>query len=174
MAHEMGRNTGLGHSARQNSDGSFVTIMAYGSAYGVFSSAGRLQVHSDPDINTCREQPCGIEYTLSDGADAVRSLNLASSQIADYTAPADGPVNNAPVAAFDQFTRQSVPRWRNNIVQSSARYHQALTAQGTPSRWLELPQRGISGNTHMLMMDTNAADIAGIIDGWMFEHGLRG
>ncbi|MFT5448651.1 MAG: pimeloyl-ACP methyl ester carboxylesterase [Gammaproteobacteria bacterium] len=65
------------------------------------------------------------------------------------------------------------PMWRNNIVKASARYHEALCAQGTPSQWLELPQQGISGNTHMLMMDTNATDIAAIIEAWMDEQGLR-
>jgi pimeloyl-ACP methyl ester carboxylesterase len=65
------------------------------------------------------------------------------------------------------------PVWRNNIVTVSARYHEALTAQGTPSQWIELPQQGIPGNTHMLMMDTNATEIAAIIDTWMHDQRLK-
>ena len=38
--------------------------------------------------------------------------------------------------------------------------------------WLELPERGITGNTHMMMMDRNSDQIAGLIQGWMAEQGL--
>ncbi|MCH9675873.1 MAG: cadherin-like domain-containing protein [Gammaproteobacteria bacterium] len=121
MAHELGHNAGLGHSAAQNSSGTlgtwarghgeqqrFVTIMAYNSAYSVNTSAGRIQVHSNPNINICDGRPCGVERSQANGADAVRALNIASPQFASYTESKDGgpgtPVNLAPKAVNDTAT----------------------------------------------------------------------
>lgn len=115
MSHEMGHNVGLGHSAAQNSSGtfgywarghgvqdSFVTIMAYNSAYRVYSSSGRLQMHSTPNLNSCLGQACGVVHTRSDGADAVRALNMASPQIEDYAeSTTPGPGNSPPDAVND-------------------------------------------------------------------------
>lgn len=64
------------------------------------------------------------------------------------------------------------PVWRGNIMQAPARYHEALAAQGTASTWLELPTIGITGNTHMLMMDRNSDQLAGLVQTWMSQHGL--
>ncbi len=47
-----------------------------------------------------------------------------------------------------------------------------LRAKGGKIDWVELPQRGISGNTHMLMMDTNSDQIAQLVQDWMAKNGL--
>ena len=64
------------------------------------------------------------------------------------------------------------PIWRGNIMRAPARYHEALAAQGTDSTWLELPTIGITGNTHMLMMDRNSDQLARLVQNWMTERGL--
>jgi pimeloyl-ACP methyl ester carboxylesterase len=64
------------------------------------------------------------------------------------------------------------PVWQDNIVKASAQYHAALVVQGTSSQWLDLPRLGVTGNTHMPMLDTNSDQIAGMIQAWMQEHGL--
>jgi pimeloyl-ACP methyl ester carboxylesterase len=64
------------------------------------------------------------------------------------------------------------PVWRDNIVKASAQYHAALAAEGMPSAWLDLPRLGVTGNTHMPMLDTNSDQIAGIIQDWMQKQGL--
>ena len=38
--------------------------------------------------------------------------------------------------------------------------------------WIDLPDRGIFGNTHLLMMDRNSAEVAGVVRDWMAENGL--
>jgi hypothetical protein len=38
--------------------------------------------------------------------------------------------------------------------------------------FIELPKTGIRGNSHMMMMDTNSDQIAGLIQGWMARNGL--
>lgn len=47
-----------------------------------------------------------------------------------------------------------------------------LRARGGKVEWVELPKRGISGNTHMLMMDTNSDQIAQLVQDWMAKNGL--
>jgi pimeloyl-ACP methyl ester carboxylesterase len=46
-------------------------------------------------------------------------------------------------------------------------YHDALRTAGGQSTWLHLPERGVRGNSHMLMMDNNSAEIAGLIHDWI-------
>jgi hypothetical protein len=50
---------------------------------------------------------------------------------------------------------------------AAKRYHDALRASGANSTWIYLPERGVRGNSHMLMMDDNSADIAHIIHQWI-------
>lgn len=47
------------------------------------------------------------------------------------------------------------------------RYHDALRAAGGRSTWIYLPDRGIRGNSHMLMMDNNSAELAELIQEWI-------
>jgi hypothetical protein len=47
-----------------------------------------------------------------------------------------------------------------------------LRARGGKVEWVELPKRGISGNTHMLMMDTNSDQIAQLVQDWMAQNNL--
>ena len=39
---------------------------------------------------------------------------------------------------------------------------------------MNLPEMGIKGNSHMLMMDNNNDQIAGLINDWLVEKGLCG
>jgi pimeloyl-ACP methyl ester carboxylesterase len=87
-------------------------------------------------------------------------------------------------AAVDVSVLKSVPHlfvWGDHLTDSplwprfqavSARYHDALEKAGVPADWVELPARGIHGNTHMMMMDHNSDQIAGIIQDWMTSKGL--
>jgi pimeloyl-ACP methyl ester carboxylesterase len=47
------------------------------------------------------------------------------------------------------------------------RYHDALRTAGGKSTWVYLPERGVRGNSHMLMMDDNSAQLAGLIHDWI-------
>ena len=38
--------------------------------------------------------------------------------------------------------------------------------------WVSLPDKGIQGNGHMLMMDTNSDQVAELIQKWMTDRGL--
>ena len=58
------------------------------------------------------------------------------------------------------------------LIQASTNYHKALAAIGGKIDWLSLPEKGIKGNGHMLMMDTNSDQVAELIQKWMVERGL--
>jgi pimeloyl-ACP methyl ester carboxylesterase len=42
------------------------------------------------------------------------------------------------------------------LIRASTNYHKSLAALGSKVDWLSLPHKGIKGNGHMLMMDTNS------------------
>jgi len=63
------------------------------------------------------------------------------------------------------------PFWLSVSSQLS-KYHQAVAQQGGVSDWMSLPQLGIRGNSHMMMMDRNADQIAQRIQAWMTQQGL--
>ncbi len=52
------------------------------------------------------------------------------------------------------------------------RYRDALAKAGSAADVMELPARGVRGNTHMLMMDRNSDQIAGMIQEWLTQRGL--
>ncbi len=96
-AHELGHNMGLHHSRRQapgggtlhyatgyGIDNSFVTILAYQSAFNVNYWTGKLYKFASPNL-TCNGHPCGIDSSdTSQGADAVKALNITVPQIANF------------------------------------------------------------------------------------------
>lgn len=61
--------------------------------------------------------------------------------------------------------------WRGSRP-ASERWRDALQAAGCDVTWIDLPQRGITGNSHALMADTNSDEIAGLVLDWMRSRGL--
>jgi hypothetical protein len=61
------------------------------------------------------------------------------------------------------------PSW-GPLVAGARATHEAFAGD---AMWLELPAAGIVGNSHMLMLDTNSADIAAMIDSWLRQRGVR-
>jgi hypothetical protein len=49
----------------------------------------------------------------------------------------------------------------------------AINAAGGTARFMVLPELGIKGNGHMLMMDKNNLQIADLIIGWLDKAGVR-
>ena len=66
-----------------------------------------------------------------------------------------------PVHSWVQNVRENAPGWRAY-----------MERHGMDYTWMSLPDLGIKGNSHMLMMDDNNADIAAMIWQWLEKKGL--
>lgn len=64
-----------------------------------------------------------------------------------------------------------VPFWRS-VRERQDRFMAALNRVGGQGELLDLPARGIKGNSHMMMMDRNSDEIAGLIQQWLKVRGL--
>ena len=61
--------------------------------------------------------------------------------------------------------------WQRLVIVPN-RYRDALVAAGVKADVFALPAMGIKGNTHMMMMDRNSDEIAGLISEWLGKQGL--
>jgi pimeloyl-ACP methyl ester carboxylesterase len=52
------------------------------------------------------------------------------------------------------------------------KWAQAIRDAGGTADVIELPKRGLAGNSHMMMLDENSDEIAGLIQGWIASKGL--
>lgn len=70
------------------------------------------------------------------------------------------------------------PQWNKNDPNQASyyknvlRYYKELIKTCKRANWLELPDIGIYGNSHMLMHDRNSIDIANIIQSWLDKQKL--
>lgn len=60
----------------------------------------------------------------------------------------------------------------SRIAGNVSKYRDGLRAAGGKVDQIDLPEAGVKGNTHMLMMDRNSDQIAGLIQDWFGKHGL--
>jgi pimeloyl-ACP methyl ester carboxylesterase len=61
--------------------------------------------------------------------------------------------------------------WKK-ITPAVNRYREALNAAGVRADELNLPKMGIRGNSHMMMMDRNSDQIAGLVQQWLDRVGM--
>jgi pimeloyl-ACP methyl ester carboxylesterase len=63
-------------------------------------------------------------------------------------------------------------RWPR-LRQRGVDFATAVRAAGGRAEVLDLPAQGLAGNSHMMMMERNNADIAALIRQWLRERGLE-
>jgi hypothetical protein len=63
--------------------------------------------------------------------------------------------------------------WREEY-ESTLRFHEALSAIGGDSEWIDLPALGIIGNSHLPMMDDNSSELATLLCDWLSGKGFLG
>ena len=63
------------------------------------------------------------------------------------------------------------PRW-STFKKVDTEYGNAIKAAGGTVDWINLPEIGIKGNSHMLMQDKNNAEIAAVIQKWLVDKKL--
>jgi pimeloyl-ACP methyl ester carboxylesterase len=90
-------------------------------------------------------------------------------------APKPGPelekLKNIPILMVwgDYLNKQEL--WQR-LVPNIQAFAKDLQSRGGKVDWIDLPKLGISGNTHMLMMDENSDQVAGMVQEWMAKNGL--
>lgn len=67
--------------------------------------------------------------------------------------------------------------WRHNSFWADSRpaaerWRDALAEASCDVTWIDLPERGMCGNSHALMADRNSDEIAGLVFDWMSARGL--
>ncbi len=103
-------------------------------------------------------------------ADKIRALVAVEPAGVGETASIEK-IKGVPVLAlYGDFIDQD-PRWPM-IKGSGLRYFDEVRAAGGFVTVIDLPQIGITGNSHVMMMDRNNADIAAAINRWLAERGL--
>ncbi len=70
---------------------------------------------------------------------------------------------------FGDFFGTDVGDWPGRMAECVATVEKIKAAKGTAEN-IHLPSRGIAGNSHMLMMDTNNQQLADMILSWLDRH----
>lgn len=88
----------------------------------------------------------------------------------------------APIPASALHRLKDIPMlvlWGDNVSHSdiwrqqqpsSREFMHSLNAMGGRVQWIDLPEVGVRGNSHMVMMDTNSDVVASMIQNWMAEN----
>ncbi len=102
--------------------------------------------------------------------DKVRALVLVEPAAVGDAAKVAA-LRNVPVLmVFGDYIAQD-SRWPT-IRANGIRFAEAVRAAGGSVDVVDLPERGIRGNSHMLMMDRNGDQAAGVIQEWLASKGL--
>jgi pimeloyl-ACP methyl ester carboxylesterase len=82
-----------------------------------------------------------------------------------------GRLKNTPVLAIYGDYIEEDPRWPT-IRANEIKFLEQVRAAGGRYDVIDLPKAGIRGNSHMIMMDRNSDEVAGLIQGWLEKQGL--
>jgi pimeloyl-ACP methyl ester carboxylesterase len=102
--------------------------------------------------------------------DKVKALVLVEPSAGGDPASA-GRLSNTPVlAVYGDYIEQD-PRWPT-IRANEIKFLEQVRSAGGRYDIVDLPKLGIRGNSHMMMMDKNSDQVAGVIQGWLEKQGL--
>jgi pimeloyl-ACP methyl ester carboxylesterase len=80
-------------------------------------------------------------------------------------------VKSTPVLMVYGDNAKDHPRW-SKIRQGGVDYAAGLQSAGGHVDVVDLPDRGMRGNSHMIMMDRNSDAVAGLVQKWLMEREL--
>lgn len=80
-------------------------------------------------------------------------------------------VKGTPILVVIGDNAKDHPRWKA-IRQHSVNYQSAFKTAGGNLDLVDLPDVGIKGNSHMVMMDKNSDQVADLIQKWLLKKGL--
>jgi len=80
-------------------------------------------------------------------------------------------IKGTPILVLYGDNAKDHPRW-SKIRQGGVDYAAVLKSAGGSIDVVDLPDMGIKGNSHMIMMDRNSDEVAGLIEKWLIGKGL--
>ena len=80
-------------------------------------------------------------------------------------------IKSTPILVVYGDNARDHPRW-SKIRQGGVDYAGVLKTAGGTIDVIDLPDVGIKGNSHMIMMDKNSDVVAGLIQKWLVDRGL--
>jgi hypothetical protein len=102
-------------------------------------------------------------------ADKIKAIVAVESATAGHLDKAAALKNVPVLMLFGDVA--SHPRW-TNFRKIDLAYGDAVRAAGGSVDVIDLPDLGLQGNSHMLMMDKNNAEIADVVQKWLAGKGL--
>jgi len=113
----------------------------------------------------------GFQAALA-APDKVKALIAIEPSGVPQLGPELEKLKNIPILLIwgDYLDKQAF--WQRAVVPKVEAFFKDLRSKGGKIDWIDLPKLGISGNTHMLMMDENSDQVAGLIQEWMGKNGL--
>jgi hypothetical protein len=102
--------------------------------------------------------------------DKVKAVVAVESATAGIVANAPKLKNTPVLMIFGDYVDQH-PRWAA-FKKIDTEYANAIKAAGGAVDWVNLPEIGIKGNSHMMMQDKNNGEIAEVIQKWLVTKGL--
>jgi pimeloyl-ACP methyl ester carboxylesterase len=102
--------------------------------------------------------------------DKVKALVAVEPTLGGDPAKA-GVLKNTPIVMIYGDYVKDHPRW-SKIRQSGVDYAEGLRKAGGSIDIIDLPDTGLKGNSHMVMMDKNNAQVAELIQTWLAGKGL--
>ena len=102
--------------------------------------------------------------------DKVKGIVAIESATAGIVANAPKLKDTPVLKIFGDYVDQH-PRWAT-FKKIDTEYANAIKAAGGTVDWINLPEIGIKGNSHMMMQDRNSDQIAEVIQKWLVSKGL--
>jgi hypothetical protein len=108
--------------------------------------------------------------TLANAAEPIALRDMGSFHVGGRMVEISGkPVKEVTFVYGDYIEKDS--RWLK-IRAAGIAFAEGIKAAGGSVDVVDLPQAGIKGNSHMVMMDKNNAEIAALIQKWLEGKGL--
>lgn len=124
-----------------------------------------------PCVILFHSQSGGFAFRIAqDHPDKVKALVAIEPAVAGDIKRAEALKNVPILMVFGDYIKEDArwPTMRGNDV----KFGEAVRAAGGSVDVIDLPEIGIKGNSHMLMMDKNNAQIADVIQKWLVGKGL--
>jgi pimeloyl-ACP methyl ester carboxylesterase len=116
-------------------------------------------------------QGCAFAFRVAEARPDIVKALVAVEPSGIGTREKVAALKNIPILVMYGDNARDHPRW-GKIRQNVMAYATAIRSAGGDADLLDLPDIGIKGNTHLVMMDRNSDQVAEVIQKWFERKGL--